>query len=417
MSNRARIILILLAVLTIGIVSVSAIDTCVLRFREGSNPSVLREGDAIVTCTETGENFPFMDLTSVKQTQIEGKKGVKVSFTLDGETEYDLLIRKVSNNSILTTVNGEGRQTLIGETDKVDLDKDGKSDVGVTLERIENGVAIITLKKIERLPAKPQQKCPEPALFLTPKKAVSIEQIPPAYALALLAISLVIAYVLLKAKKREVFPKSVKKLVSEDVMYARIFSITAQLDKLENKVSLSMYLMSLGFLILFKVTGMHIMLLTAVLSFGFSTSVLFRRGLDIRFGGMSTFALLTYYSLGNIWLLAHFLAVVFVCLPVGVLFMRKGYLGQMLFYVLSLVVFPVTIVSYYLTVGFIPPYSLLSENVLYHAGDVIYLVLPQIYLYSILQLEKKKIVEDVSYLILLLAASVALWVGIIHFIV
>lgn len=386
-------------------------DTCIMRFREGSDPSILTKEDVIIECSKTGSNPPFLDLTSVRDAQIDGKKGIKIRFTLDGETEHDIFIRKVSNDSIITDVNGEGRKTGLGETDRVDLDGDGRGDVGVTLEKIEDGTAFITLSRIERTvsgtkpPAKPALEFPEEKI-----------KISPFYGVLAVMISLLVAYILIKVK-RKISSQKVSEVIGENAIYQNIFYITAHLEKLENRIAGSMYLMALGFLMFFKATGLHIMLLASVLSFGFATSLIFRRSLDIRFGGMSTFALILYYSLGNMWIFLHFLAVVFICLPIGIFFMRRGYLGQMLFYVLSLVVFPVTILSYYFVIKIIAPFSFMPENVLYHAGDIIYLIIPQIYVYSILQLEKKKIVEDVAYFTGLLAISTALWVGIIFIIV
>lgn len=248
-------------------------------------------------------------------------------------------------------------------------------------------------------------------------KERSKKNLTPYFAVLAVLLALSAAYVILKRKKRGAYDRSFKKIVGEEVMYQKIFSITAHIESLERRIIVALYIMSLGFLIFFKATNDNIMILTAMLSFGFATSLLFRRNLDIRFGGMSTFALLLYYSVGNLWIFAHFLFVALVCMPVGIFFMRRGYLGQILFYVLSLVVFPVTVISYYLLIHAIPPYSLLPYNVIYHAGDIIYIVLPQIYLYTILQLEKKKIMADILYLAVLLAVSVAFWVGVIYLIV
>lgn len=194
----------------------------------------------------------------------------------------------------------------------------------------------------------------------------------------------------------------------ESKAYKRVIHITEELKKFERKIALYLYGGSLAFMLLyFLVFQLNILLLISVIFFGTATTIIFRGRRVVRLGGILTYPLLLYYSLGNSMVLIHFLFMTLVGFPIAILLTRKGYIGQVLFYALSLIIFPLTVVSYYIFSIFLPPAPIVLD--VYHAGEVIYLILPQIYIYNLMKMNKDEMMTDIVTMLLLIFMGWSLW--------
>ena len=195
----------------------------------------------------------------------------------------------------------------------------------------------------------------------------------------------------------------------EKKAYENVLVITDELKKLERKTSVYIFMAAAVFILLhIFFSSLGIMLLVSVMFFGIGITILFRRNEDLRLGGILTYPLLLCYSLSNILVTLHFFIVVLVSLPVGILLIRRGYIGQILFFMLALFVFPMTVLSYYFFIIAFPPISVLS--VVQHPGTVIYLLMPHIYLYNLMKLPRKKIPFDMIAMALLGLLGGGLWI-------
>lgn len=164
---------------------------------------------------------------------------------------------------------------------------------------------------------------------------------------------------------------------------------------------------SLIFFGLYKTYNHSIFLAVSVLLYGFASGLFIKRWFDVRLGGIVTYALLLYYSLGNILVLAHFLFIVAIALIIYYILARKGIIGEFLFYTSAIIIFPLTIVSYSWFTQYFSSISIVSG--LHHAGNLIYILLPTIYSYNLTKQDSKSFVKDLILLIVALAFSFVLW--------
>lgn len=203
---------------------------------------------------------------------------------------------------------------------------------------------------------------------------------------------------------------------TEEKLYGQIFPITERLKTLEKRVAFILLINSIIFLLIFKFSGgINILALVSIILFGLAVGLLFQRYMDMRLGGTLTYAIMLYYSLGNLWILPHFFAISLIGVPIGIFFMRKGYLGHLLFYLLGAIILPLSIISYFIFRLYIPPFSVVP--IIQSAAGIIYLVLPLIFLYNLLRIEKRKIPLNIIYMGGLLLAGWALWVFILNYLV
>ncbi|MBI5679855.1 MAG: hypothetical protein HZC47_03040 [Methanobacterium sp.] len=203
---------------------------------------------------------------------------------------------------------------------------------------------------------------------------------------------------------------------TEEKLYGQIFPITEKLKTLEKRVAIILLINSIIFLLIFKFSGgINILALVSIILFGLAVGLLFQRYMDMRLGGTLTYAIMLYYSLGNLWILPHFFAISLIGVPIGIFFMRKGYLGHLLFYLLAAIILPLSIISYFILRLYIPPFSVVP--IIQSAAGIIYLVLPLIFLYNLLRIEKRKIPLNIIYMAGLLLAGWALWVFILNYLV
>lgn len=199
---------------------------------------------------------------------------------------------------------------------------------------------------------------------------------------------------------------------TEYIIYQQVFSITNRLKKLEQKAACVIFGASFIFLCIFFLFGkLNILLLSSVILFGIATLILARRILNIKLGGLLTFPLLLYYTLNTPWILLHFFLVTALGMPLGVMLIRRGYIGEMLFYLLSPLVLPITVVSYYLFTTYFPAYHITPMT--HNPGDVIYLALPQLYIYNLLGQAESKVPRELISMVLLVAGGVGVWYAII----
>lgn len=199
-------------------------------------------------------------------------------------------------------------------------------------------------------------------------------------------------------------------LMMETPHYKNILEITDLIRKKERLVAALLFLASLiSSFIFFKYYTHRSLLLVAVLFYGLAVSLLFKRDLDVKLGGLSSFALLLYYTLGNLWLPVHFIIVWIIGIPLAVYVSRRGLLGPLLFYGLALILLPVSLLSYeWFGVNY--HYSLIPQT--FDAQEVIYVFLPMVYVHTSLSVKKSLILRDTLVFFGLLIVSVVLWWGI-----
>lgn len=197
----------------------------------------------------------------------------------------------------------------------------------------------------------------------------------------------------------------------DKLIYRQVLDITKHLKRREHKVALMLLLASIGTVILYYLYfRLQIIFLIAVMFSGLSASLIIKRNADVRLGGLSTFPLLLYYTLSTWWIPLHFLVLVVIGLPIGVLLVRRGYIEHMLFYILSIFIFPLAVLSFLALTEIAPQFRLVSDT--YPAEAVIYAFLPQVYIYSTLGMNRKRILADNVFFFVALAVGVAIWVGV-----
>lgn len=106
---------------------------------------------------EGGGAAADIDLSTAEEITITEKQGVISTFTLDGTTVHTIKIKTVDEIAGTVTIVIESDQITItlktGEMKEVDVDADGANDISVTLNKIIDGAADITTKRLTPLPA------------------------------------------------------------------------------------------------------------------------------------------------------------------------------------------------------------------------------------------------------------------------
>lgn len=122
-----------------------------------------------------------IDLSTAEETTITEKQGTISTFTLDGTTIHTLKIKAIDEIAGTVTIIIESDPITItlkiGETEEVDVDADGTNDISVTLNKIVDGVADITTKRLAPLP---KEEVPTEEVPPTEKPAEEIPTAPEA---------------------------------------------------------------------------------------------------------------------------------------------------------------------------------------------------------------------------------------------
>lgn len=196
-------------------------------------------------------------------------------------------------------------------------------------------------------------------------------------------------------------------LMDESKYYARVLNVTELVRKKEWKLAGILFAASIIFTTLHYTYFEHrAVFLVAVMFYGLAISLLLKRDMDVKLGGISTFALLLYYTLDNLWIMLHFFIIVALGIPVAIALSRRGYLGPMMFYSLALVMLPISALSY---VWFGQHYSYSLVNNTFQAEEVIYIFLPMIYIHASLSVKRSLIVRDALVFYGLMTFSVLVW--------
>ncbi|MDP2907617.1 MAG: FG-GAP-like repeat-containing protein [Nanoarchaeota archaeon] len=142
---------------------------CEVADKAGHVSSVSKTFEAHYTTVPAGSGgggvSADIDLSTEEELTITEKQGVISTFTLDGVTVHTLKITFVDEAAGIVTIVIESTPievTLkVGETKEVDVDADGVNDISVTLNKIVNGAADITTKRLAPLPVeKPVEEVP-----------------------------------------------------------------------------------------------------------------------------------------------------------------------------------------------------------------------------------------------------------------
>jgi hypothetical protein len=164
--------------------------------------SAFYEGDEVSSVSEEAEETKVAEVDLSKAVDgglpegaVRGKKGESTTFTLDGTTEHTLSFLEITNNQATLRFESTPVDVTmnIGETKEIDLDSDGKNDLAVTLNAIEDEEAKVTIKPL-KLP-EPVQETPTTPVSEKPSNAGVVIVV-----LLILAV-VVAAYFLLKGKK------------------------------------------------------------------------------------------------------------------------------------------------------------------------------------------------------------------------
>jgi hypothetical protein len=92
-----------------------------------------------------------VDFSVVSEASITGSEGRIRSFSFDGQTSHTITIKEVTDDSATIEVASDPitLALFVGETKEADVNADGANDMSVTLNNVKNGVADLTIKKIE----------------------------------------------------------------------------------------------------------------------------------------------------------------------------------------------------------------------------------------------------------------------------
>lgn len=187
---------------------------------------------------------------------------------------------------------------------------------------------------------------------------------------------------------------------------------TIQIDKIIDKDIYIISMIMLGECFIFYLLSVFLknslFTILSVISYGLAFSLFLKRYFDIRLGGIITFPLLLYYSLGNLNVLFHFLIMVPTCLIVFMVLSKKGFIGEILFYLSLVFCLPIIVVSYYLIQKFFTPIVL--QNSFLNAGILIYSILPFIYAYNLTKQDIDNFVKDYIITLTVLIVSIGIWV-------
>ncbi|MBI2667956.1 hypothetical protein HYX17_04280 [Candidatus Woesearchaeota archaeon] len=88
---------------------------------------------------------------TVTEASIEVAEGSSRTFSFDGQTTHTLRVDSIADNAATVTISSTPQTFVlnVGESRKVDVNQDGLDDIEVTLNSIDNGVADLSIKKIE----------------------------------------------------------------------------------------------------------------------------------------------------------------------------------------------------------------------------------------------------------------------------
>lgn len=88
---------------------------------------------------------------TVTEASIEVAEGSSRTFSFDGQTTHTLKVDSIADNAATVTISSTPQTFVlnVGESRKVDVNQDGLDDIEVTLNGVDNGVADLSIKKIE----------------------------------------------------------------------------------------------------------------------------------------------------------------------------------------------------------------------------------------------------------------------------
>lgn len=200
----------------------------------------------------------------------------------------------------------------------------------------------------------------------------------------------------------------------EKKYYAQVLDVT-QLVKQKEK-TMAFVLMALSFL----TASIHyfwlpdrVYFLLPVIFFGLAVCLIFKRDQDIKLGGISTYALLLYYILDNVWVLGHFIIICFLGVPLVFALVRRGFIGPLALYALTIFMLPVSAISYQFF-GQDFYYPLVSSST-FKAQEVIYIFLPLIYIHTSVSIKRRQFIKESLYFLFLLAGGALYWIGLDRF--
>lgn len=199
--------------------------------------------------------------------------------------------------------------------------------------------------------------------------------------------------------------------MQENKYYAQVLDVTKLITQKEQ--TMAIVLLSFSFLatcIYYAWLPQRVFLLLPIVFFGLAVSLIFKRDQDVKLGGLSSYTLLLYYTLDNVWLLVHFIIISLLGVPLVFALVRRGYIGPLALYALTIFILPVSAISYSL-LGSQFNYPLIGGNS-FHGQEVIYIFLPLIYIHTSVSIKRKQFAKESLYFMLLIAGGLVFWVGI-----
>lgn len=198
--------------------------------------------------------------------------------------------------------------------------------------------------------------------------------------------------------------------MDEDKYYSQVLDVTKLIKQKERKLVIALLALSAIMAVAHYLwLPGKVYFLLPVIFFGLAIGAIFKRDQDIKLGGLSSFALMLYYTLDNAWLVVHFILLVAIGFPIVLILVRRGYIGPLALYALTIFLLPLSAISYgYFGQRF--HYNLIGDTL--HAAEVIYIVLPMIYIHAAVTVKRKQFVKESFYFMILLIFGVAFWVGV-----
>lgn len=136
--------------------------------------------------------------SSSPSASVKGSEGTAKTFTLDGKVKHKVTFKAITSNTATIVIQSDPVELtlIIGQSQEVDINKDGKNDVLVTLVSITNGQAEITMKNLA--PVVPSTPTPAPPAPVTTEKPASLAWL---WVIAIVVVIIIIAVVVKKRKK------------------------------------------------------------------------------------------------------------------------------------------------------------------------------------------------------------------------
>lgn len=198
--------------------------------------------------------------------------------------------------------------------------------------------------------------------------------------------------------------------MNEDKYYSHVLDVTKLIRQKELKIGVILLVVSaISAAAHYLWLPDRVYLLLPVVFFGLAVASIFKRDQDVKLGGLSSYALMLYYTLDNAWLVLHFIAMNIIGVPIVFWLTRHGYIGPLALYALTILLLPVSAISY----GFFSQhfhYQLIHGT--FSAEEVIYIFLPLIYIHTSLTIKRKQYFKESFYYLVLLVFGAALWVGV-----